>query len=359
MKDILWGQFLDWSIDWHFQTSIGVLFSMTSNSRLWNIILMMYGMNIDLSSRIAGIGSFVPSKVDLVSVKNSFISVVTFSTKTNDHYRQVIVENSSIGNLAHLNPTDSELRISGAVVPPITHVMDNMISQPKQDSCNMKFSTWELAQEEMLISMGYMLCFCILFCTLIPSYELWINVFGDPTSIFVIVLAFASALVVQTLIWTIALACVQYVALINSRYLGNPMSNAIFALYGTMAFAYQDYSFLKTLLGSPSFNMFMKFLGVKIEGQTLLFPHRIFEHSHITIASNTIIDAAHVSGHYVVYNDVVLGPCYISGVMHEGSYAASAYITSKESDSWRASVGTTSEEHLSATESTRQSLSTL
>ena len=111
MKDTLWGQFLDWSIDWHFQTSIVVLFSMISNSRLWNIILMMYGMNIDLYSRIAGIGSFVPSKVDLVSVRNSFISVVTFSTKNNDHYRQVIVRNSTIGNLTHLNPADSELRI--------------------------------------------------------------------------------------------------------------------------------------------------------------------------------------------------------------------------------------------------------
>ena len=53
----------------------------------------------------------MPSKVDLVSVRNSFISVVTFSTKNNDHYRQVIVRNSTIGNLTHLNPADSELRI--------------------------------------------------------------------------------------------------------------------------------------------------------------------------------------------------------------------------------------------------------
>jgi hypothetical protein len=39
-------------------------------------------MEIDIASRVVGIGSFIPSKVDLTKVKNSFILVATFSTKT-------------------------------------------------------------------------------------------------------------------------------------------------------------------------------------------------------------------------------------------------------------------------------------
>ena len=68
--------------DWHFQVATGLLPSMTTNSRLWNIMLMMHGMDIDISSKVAGVGSFLlPSTVDLIKVKNSFISVATFSTR--------------------------------------------------------------------------------------------------------------------------------------------------------------------------------------------------------------------------------------------------------------------------------------
>ena len=86
----------------------------------------MHGVKIDISSRIVGVGSLVPSKVDLIKVKNSFISVATFSTKRNNHYNhyyEIKIENtSSIGLPVHVSPGTKDLSITGSVVPPITHV---------------------------------------------------------------------------------------------------------------------------------------------------------------------------------------------------------------------------------------------
>ena len=106
-----------------------------------------------------------------------------------------------------------------------------------------------------------------------------------------------------------------------------------------MAFAHQNYSFLTAFLGSPTYNCLVRLLGVKFEGRALLLPHRMYEYSYITIAENTIVDSSQITGHYAIYGDITVGHCRLSGVMHEGTYAANAMIAAGESDPWRAFVG--------------------
>jgi hypothetical protein len=89
----MWRTFADWAVDWHFQVAAGLLLSMTTNSRMLNIILMMHGMEIDIASRVTWVESFAPSKVDLIKVKNSFFSAVTFSMKRDNHYHEIKIEN--------------------------------------------------------------------------------------------------------------------------------------------------------------------------------------------------------------------------------------------------------------------------
>jgi hypothetical protein len=340
----LWRTFADWAVDWHFQVATGLLLSMTTNSRMWNIILMMHGMEIDITSRIAGVGSFVPSKVDLIKVKNSFISVATFSTKKNNHYCEIKIENSSIGLLVHVSPGAKELSITSSVVPPMANVK-NSISPSSHDESDLRTvnsSPTELIFKETLMTLAYLVSFGLVFCTLIPPYELCMSAFKmNPSSIsWVTVPALACALALQTLCWTMVIVGLQYLTLIKSSKNGKPISAILFAVYGTMTFAYQNYSFLNAFLGSPTFNIIIKLLGVQIEGRSLLFPHRMYEYSYITIADRTILDASHITGHYVVYDDVTIGPCKVSGVMHEGAYAANALITGEESNSLRTFLGT-------------------
>jgi len=167
------------------------------------------------------------------------------------------------------------------------------------------------------------------------------SVFGNPSSIWVAVPALACSLLLQTIVWTLVFEWFQRITLIKSQDSAvRPFSKTLYSLYGSMAFVYQTYSFLNAFLGSPAFNIILKFLGVTIEGQVLLYPHRMYEYSHLTVADKTIIDGSHVTGHYVVYGDVVLGPCKVSGIMHEGAYAANAHIVLGESEHMRAFIGT-------------------
>lgn len=64
--------------------------------------------------------------------------------------------------------------------------------------------------------------------------------------------------------------------------------------------------------------------------------------SLLLLTRETIISNADVNGHFVVFNDINLGPSYISGVVHDGVNIANALVTAnKESDPpWRGFVAT-------------------
>jgi hypothetical protein len=91
---------------------------------------------------------------------------------------------------------------------------------------------------------------------------------------------------------------------------------------------------------NPAYNFMMRILGAKIEGRALLYQDGMYEYSYVTVADEKIVDAFQITVHYVVYGDATLGPCKVSGVMHEGTNAANACIASEESESWRTFVGT-------------------
>jgi len=295
---------------------------------------MMHGMDIDLSSRLVAIKSFAPSKVDLISVKKSFIAIATMSTKDRGHYRRINIKECSIGVHVHLNAV-KDLNLSGAILPPLTHVSSSIV-QEGNEKRPFEFTSYELIKQEILMIFGYALMFGLFFCTLIPSFDLW-NLFGN--SIFVAIPALSTTLALQTVSWTLLFVCVQHISLINSRKLGKPANNAIYSVYNTMTLVYQHYSFLNILQGSPSFNLMMRLLGIKIKGFALLYPDRIFEYPFITITYETIIDGCSIKGHYVVYDDVTLGPLKLSGIIHEGTNATNASLTDEESGPLRAFVG--------------------
>ena len=190
--------------------------------------------------------------------------------------------------------------------------------------------------ELILHEIGYAIIFGIFFCTLIPSYELWF-LFGN--SILVEIPALSTALALQTLVWALLFLCVQYVSLFDSREHGKPASKTMYSLYNTMSFHFQQYSFLNIFHGSPGFNLILKLLGMRIEGRALIYPQRIHEFPFITVSDETIIDGSHITGHYVVHNNIKLGPSSFSGILHEGTYAANALLADKESGPLRAFVG--------------------
>jgi len=64
---------------------------------------------------------------------------------------------------------------------------------------------------DLLMSIGDVITFGLLFTTLIPSYKLWVHLFGNPSSVWVAVPVLAcAALMLQTVSWTVVLAIFQF-----------------------------------------------------------------------------------------------------------------------------------------------------
>jgi len=77
----------DWAADWHFCVATGFLLSFSSYFKVWNIILFLHGMDVDLKSNLVA-ANFLPSKVDLITVRESFLSAASFVTKSEDKYHK-------------------------------------------------------------------------------------------------------------------------------------------------------------------------------------------------------------------------------------------------------------------------------
>lgn len=349
----IWRKMADWACDWHYQVGTGLLLSFTSHSRMWNTILRLHGMDIDFKSKVNP-ACFPPSVVDLVTVRESFISAASFSVKKSNQgktsYHQVSLKNSSVGLLAHIGPGD--LHISDTTIPSLTHVTKNITNPYATDEARKSVALCSYLMDDFVMNMGYVLSLSLFFTTLLPSYELWANVI-DPVSIWVAILALVSALVLQTLVWTMVLAVVQYVALFKSgqEEQPKPWSKIVYMIYATMAFAHQNYSLVSIFYGSSVYNLIVRILGSRFEGQALLFPHRFYEYLLITFADKTIADSIQLNGHYAVYDDIFVGRTKLSGTSHEGAYIANALITTSECGSLRSFVGTYTKQEVSSTDS--------
>jgi len=246
---------------------------------------------------------------------------------------------SSIGFGVHLGGGTRSLEVTNAVISPLTSVTKT-IHQDALDPRFSKSSKYQLTQHEVLTAFLYVVFFGFLFGTLIPSYELWVNVFGYQTSIWVAVPALACALVLQTMSLTLVVHVFQSIALFKSEAKSEPLSQIMYLVYHNVAYSLQSYSFISVVVGSPIYNCIIKMMGGKIEGRALIFCNQIYEHKLITFCDKTIVDSSHISGHYSTFNDIVIGPCKVSGVLGQGVFAANALIISEESKPWHAFVGT-------------------
>jgi hypothetical protein len=304
---------------------------------MWNVVMMMHGMDIDFASRFITLANFPPSKLDLVRLRQSFVAYISCEITHDGTYHQLSIEQSSVGRTAHLAGKD--LKVSKTVVPSHSRVTRNIMKR-NEDTRLPDSNILHVIWQDILMTIGYITYFGILFGTLIPPYELWVHVFGDPVSIWIAVPALASALALQTISWTIVLAVLERVALPHSETNSKHWSNVIYGIYQNITLNFQMYSFLVVTLGSPLHNHIVRILGGKVEGQAILLPSRIYEFSKMIFTEKTIVDSSHISGHYAVYGDITIGHCKVSGILHQGTYAANALITSSVSGPMRAFVGT-------------------
>lgn len=328
----LWTSVAEWVTDYRFRISTVVLMSLSSNSIFWNVVLRLFGMDIDFGSKII-VSDVPPSKVDLISVKNSsFLSSgLTFDVEKEGEYHRTEITESSIGYGVVVGPG---LTLSRAVVPPNTHVQHSISNKELDSRCSSSPVSFHVGT-----SVLYILMIGAAFGSLIPVYELWYNVL-KPSSVYKAVPVLALTVTVQTIVWVIVLWALQIATYGFSRKLSSPWSESMFSVYVTFCWSIQVWSFLSLLWGTPFFSMVARSLGATIEGRLLYFGREIFDLNFVTVASDAVLDDALVNGHFAVYRKVQLGPNHLSGVLHPGTMASvGAEIVGSETGPWRAVFG--------------------
>ena len=92
---------------------------------IWNVILKLHGMDIDMATRLVTPELIPPSKVDLVKMKESFMSTCHFEVECNDFLCQINIEKSSIGYGCKIATNNDHLRISNTSVAPYSRICNN------------------------------------------------------------------------------------------------------------------------------------------------------------------------------------------------------------------------------------------
>jgi len=336
-NDSVWRKFIDWAVDWHFVVTSNYLVSLTHASRFWKIVMRLHGLGIDLSSTCTRF-AVMPSTADLIKIRNSFVSRCALKTKSNNCYHLINIENSSVGYMVEVLPKN-DLTIAGAVVPPLSKVSESIVHQKISDLQINQVTMLDMMKHEIFLSSLYVLALSLLICTLIPPYELWMVVFGNPNSISVAVFALACAMIVHTLVWTILIIFILKITFLNATESGKLTNTKLYMVQHSMISTYQHFSCLLFLQGSPAFNMILSLLGVQFKGRAILNHHTMYEFPLVKVADKTVSESSHVAGHYVVYDEIHIGPSYISGTLREFAYVANANVTSDEVAPLRAHVG--------------------
>ncbi|CAB9504956.1 Putative fatty-acid--CoA ligase FadD21 [Seminavis robusta] len=293
---------LDWMVDYHFFVSLVLLDLVAENAVMINGFLWLLGLDIDIETKVWCV-HFPPSKVDLITVTKSSLSVAHFDVKQDGKYKKIHIENTSIG---HSVTIDGGVTIDSAQINPLTHVTANI-------------------QATML------------FFSIIPTYEFFQVDFYVPLVGFPVV-KMALALAVFCFSWFFLLILLHWITYPSQYFCGaqgqtKPWFLAMFAIYMDLHCFLWDFSLLPIFWGTPFFNLFLRGMGCNVEGQALFFGIRLYDLPLVTIKDKTIIDSCIVSGHSWVVDGVYIGPTTVAGVLHEGSFClANTYLldSSKE-----------------------------
>mmetsp|Transcript_19015 Transcript_19015/g.44307 ORF Transcript_19015/g.44307 Transcript_19015/m.44307 type:complete len:531 (-) Transcript_19015:478-2070(-) len=321
----LWKRATEFVCDYHFRVSVGWLFYVSNLSKVWNLIMMMHGLDIDLVSTI-NVGSILPSKVDLIEIKRSFVSAgVSFGMNG----RTKIVE-SSIGYFATIS---SGVNITRSVVRSMVHIRESQEdNQSDPSQSNLSWTYYPL------LEIQYMVMFGLVIVTLIPSFELFQATVLE-SSLPVAVVGIMGSIVVQCFTWTCFLRFYQFMACRLQS--GTAWHLSLYHIYLAVAFAVRDWSFWSLLWGTSFMGSLLRFLGSDVEGRLLYFGVALHDFYNLSFADRTIVDESIVFGHYHVYEALTLEPAHASGILHQGTYVLAGSVLDKDVEygPWRTTVG--------------------
>ena len=302
----------DWAVDYHFLQSIRLLDTFAENSKLVNIYLMALGMDIDLKSHVWA-AYCPPSKVDLLTVRNTFMASIFFDTEQNGSYRKIKVFDSSTGASVVLK---GGVTVRFSKISPFSHVKTDMVqSFEKPESWVRKLHPYVEG-----LALVAMFAFGV---SSVPAYELFKIDVGDPLGLGFSVAKFGAVLGLQTCVWLLMCLIFQKVTMkVDKRDNWQVTSLPLYGVYLAVNFFIAwRWSLIHLTYGTPYINMYLKCLGSAIDGQLLFFGRSIYDYPLLTFSDRTVIDQdVVVCAHSISSGDgLQIAPTRVSGILHQGS----------------------------------------
>lgn len=179
----------------------------------------------------------------------------------------------------------------------------------------------------------------LLICSsFIPAYELFVATVIDAAP-GVAILWLGVILVVQCMAWILVECIVQLILYASSA---PEHLFVVYSSYLVVAWHNHDWNMLLTCLrGTYFIRFYLWLMGSRIEGELWYFGSHIYDFPKLSFENKTVVDDAHILGHYVVFGNVVLDDTRVGGVVHPGTYctAGARRDGQDESGPWRVFVG--------------------
>ncbi|CAB9504316.1 D-alanine--D-alanyl carrier protein ligase [Seminavis robusta] len=313
----LWRQTTNWACDFHFQAASWTLVPFFGQSRLWNIILVLHGLDVDMQSTISHPYTiFYPSKVDFVKIRCSFIPTSTLDlSKRADSKIEII--NSSIGYNSNLH---SGVKIINSKIPPRSNVSGSIYNLNHSDNNSEKLSYSTL----LLPEIGQQVLNMVLFCSIVPAYEIGLAA-TKSSSLTASACGLAVAFTLQLFIWILLTQAAEKVLL----SLPQNGQQIFFGIYINHVRQFRAGNWLVMVLyGTPMFAYFARFMGAEVDGDLWYFGNALFEYGKLHFQGCTIVDSSSLNGHYIDGSGLTINDTYVSGVMHPGCFAVAGSVLS-------------------------------
>lgn len=297
----------DWAADYHYRIASSVLFC--EHSKLWNLLLKAMGMDIDLAS-IVDQTCIYPSNMDLLTIKRSMFTQVTFETEKDDAcYHRVELHDATVG---YLSTVVHGVRVSGMIVPPFSSVSASMSGTPQDGESDSVISRGYILGLEVQSVLYYLVHLCSVVVALIPSYEVMKLALEGSTA--TAIPAFGLAWLLFTVVSFAFLHAMSLLA-VGTKPFTTRKPSPLYRVYHTANFLVQSFSMQSLLWGTPFYPMILRALGATVEGRLLWFGFRFYEPTMLRFRDLSCVDDSNISGHNVMYHRARIGPVLVGGLL--------------------------------------------
>ncbi|CAB9525947.1 D-alanine--D-alanyl carrier protein ligase [Seminavis robusta] len=314
----------NWACDFHFRVASWTLTPFFGQSRGWNFILFLHGLDVDMESILNNpYIIFFPSKVDFVKIEKSFVGTITLDMTTPADSKIQLI-NSSIGYGVNVH---AGVKVIRSKIPPRSNVSDSVYD------LNHSSKTWKPSSSALLLpEVAQLLLNAVIFVSLIPSFEIGSAALKS-SSTAIAMFGLTGAVALQLVVWILLTRAVEGLML----HLPHSAQQDVFGIYINNVWIFGVGNWLVILLyGTPMFAHYARFMGAEVDGDLWYFGNALYEYGKLHFQGCTIVDSAHVSGHYIDGNGLAIADTYVSGLLHPGCYAsAGSAVTGKENGPWK------------------------